>query len=126
MFALLFRSFARVPLPLLHRLGAGFGCLVVLLSPGYRRHLRANLEQAGYHDRKLLWRAAAEAGKGVLELPFVWSRPQADVLARTTTSRWELLDAIRAEVGDDPKIWLPIFHRRTAARRAQVKTELRA
>lgn len=96
MFALLFRSFARVPLPLLHRLGAGFGCLVVLLSPGYRRHLRANLEQAGYHDRKLLWRAAAEAGKGVLELPFVWSRPQADVLARTTTSRWELLDAIRA------------------------------
>jgi len=43
-----------------------------------------------------------------------------------TTDNVELLDAIRAEVGDDPKIWLPIFHRRTAARRAQVKTELRA
>lgn len=33
----------------------------------------------------------------------------------------ELLDTIRAEVGDDPKVWDPIFHRRIAARRAQIK-----
>jgi type IV secretion system protein VirB4 len=38
-----------------------------------------------------------------------------------STDNIELLDAIRAEVGEDPKVWLPIFHRRTAARRAQIK-----
>jgi type IV secretion system protein VirB4 len=38
-----------------------------------------------------------------------------------TTDNIELLDTIRAEVGDDPAVWLPVFHRRTAARRAQMK-----
>lgn len=38
-----------------------------------------------------------------------------------TTDNVELLDQIRSEVGDDPKIWLPIFHQRIAARRAQIK-----
>lgn len=33
----------------------------------------------------------------------------------------ELLDEIRAEVGDDPKVWEPVFHQRIAARRAQIK-----
>jgi type IV secretion system protein VirB4 len=33
----------------------------------------------------------------------------------------ELLTQIRAEVGDDPKIWMPDFHRRVAERRAQMK-----
>jgi type IV secretion system protein VirB4 len=42
-----------------------------------------------------------------------------------TTDNVELLDVIRGEVGDDPKIWLPIFHKRTAARRAQMKSEER-
>ena len=38
-----------------------------------------------------------------------------------TTDNIELLDVIRAEVGDDPKVWLPVFHKRAAARRAQMK-----
>ena len=38
-----------------------------------------------------------------------------------TTDNIELLDVIRAEVGDDPKVWLPIFHRRTEQRRAMMK-----
>jgi type IV secretion/conjugal transfer VirB4 family ATPase len=33
----------------------------------------------------------------------------------------ELLDSIVAEVGEDPKIWLPIFHERRKARRAASK-----
>jgi type IV secretion system protein VirB4 len=32
-----------------------------------------------------------------------------------------LLDDIRAEVGDDPTVWLPLFHQRTAQRRALIK-----
>lgn len=38
-----------------------------------------------------------------------------------TTDNVELLDDIRAEVGDDPDIWMPIFHRRIGERRAQIK-----
>ncbi len=38
-----------------------------------------------------------------------------------TTDNVELLDSIRAEVGDDPKVWLPIFHQRIAQRRALIK-----
>ena len=34
----------------------------------------------------------------------------------------ELLDQLRAEVGDDPAAWLPIFHARIAARRSIVAT----
>ena len=38
-----------------------------------------------------------------------------------TTDNVELLDNIRAEVGDDPKVWMPIFHQRISMRRAQIK-----
>jgi type IV secretion system protein VirB4 len=38
-----------------------------------------------------------------------------------TTDNIELLDVIRSEVGDDPKVWLPIFQRRTAERRATMR-----
>jgi len=33
----------------------------------------------------------------------------------------ELLDAITAEVGDDPNVWLPVFHKRRKARVASSK-----
>lgn len=35
----------------------------------------------------------------------------------------ELLDAIRAEVGDNPDVWLPIFHQRIAERRAKSRKQ---
>ncbi len=38
-----------------------------------------------------------------------------------TTDNVELLDDIRARVGDDPKVWMPIFHQAIAQRRAQIK-----
>ena len=37
-----------------------------------------------------------------------------------TTDNIELLDVIRDEVGDDPKVWLPIFHKRIAERRTLI------
>jgi type IV secretion system protein VirB4 len=40
-----------------------------------------------------------------------------DVLSGTTDNV-ELLDGIRAEMGDDPVAWLPVFHERLAKRRA--------
>ncbi|KWF06415.1 VirB4 family type IV secretion/conjugal transfer ATPase [Burkholderia pseudomultivorans] len=40
-----------------------------------------------------------------------------DVLSGTTDNV-ELLDTIRAQVGDDPDVWLPVFHAQLAKRRA--------
>ncbi|MCX7896252.1 MAG: lysophospholipid acyltransferase family protein [Rhodocyclaceae bacterium] len=73
----LFRLLSRLPLALLHKLGAMAGWVVYGLSPTYRRHLEENLAQAGLTQ----WRKAAiaEAGKLVCELPKIWLRPAAEV-----------------------------------------------
>jgi type IV secretion system protein VirB4 len=48
-----------------------------------------------------------------------------DVLSGTTDNV-ELLDEIRAEVGDSPERWLPVFHARLAQRRAAAPIARRA
>jgi len=72
---------ARIPLRLAHALGVLLGWTVYALSPTYRRHLRVNLEHAGYRDRRVRRAAIAEAGKMLAELPAIWFRPQAEVVA---------------------------------------------
>jgi len=37
----------------------------------------------------------------------------------------ELLDEILAEVGDDPEVWVPVFHQRRKARVASSKQQER-
>ncbi len=94
--AFLFRLSSRLPLPVLHNLGAALGWLVWLLSSRYRRLLRENIEAAGFaHVRTA---AIAEAGKGIAELPFVWGRPVDEVLASIHgTEGWQIVEAARAE-----------------------------
>ena len=69
-----FQFLARMPLPLMQRLGAALGWVVWWLSPSYRRHFKANVQAAG-----LKWRdarpAVAAIGSMVAELPWVWMRP---------------------------------------------------
>jgi KDO2-lipid IV(A) lauroyltransferase len=76
---------ARIPLAVLHALGALLGWAVYAFSPAYRRHLRANLEAAGYGKdaRSAALRRAAIAGAGrmIAELPAIWLRPRAEVIA---------------------------------------------
>jgi KDO2-lipid IV(A) lauroyltransferase len=92
---------ARFPLAVLHAMGALLGWAMYGLSPTYRRHLRDNLEAAGYGKNAgaAAVRRAAIAGAGRLlaELPAVWLRPGADVLAlvRRIDGR-EHVDAARA------------------------------
>lgn len=88
----LFRLFSHFPLFLLHNLGALAGWLAWLFSPTYRRHLAENLATAGVPEVK--WAAIAEAGKTLMELPKIWLRPQAEVVARVVrVSGWELVEA---------------------------------
>ena len=89
--SLLFRLCTYLPLPLLHNLGALLGWLTWVLSPTYRRNLAQNLALAGLSSFKRA--AIAEAGKGFLELPKIWLRPQDEVVSRIVqVSGWELVE----------------------------------
>ena len=68
---LVFRLLSRLPLALLHALGALLGWIVYLASPTYRRRFQANATQAG-----IPWAEArpaiAAAGRMSAELPWLW------------------------------------------------------
>ena len=88
---------ARFPLAILHALGALLGWAMYGLSPTYRRHLRENLAAAGYRDSATRSAAIAGAGRLLAELPAIWLRPAAEVVAlvRRIDGR-EHVDAARA------------------------------
>ncbi len=87
---------ARFPLWILHLLGALLGWAMYGLSPTYRRHLRENLEAAGYRDATTRRAAIAGAGRMLAELPAVWLRPRSEVtgLLQRIDGR-ELVEAAR-------------------------------
>ncbi|SMB22277.1 Lipid A biosynthesis acyltransferase [Sterolibacterium denitrificans] len=90
----LFSLLSRLPLSILHNLGALLGWIVYLASPTYRRHLRENTAQAGPWAVAARAAAIAEAGKGLLELPYIWLRPQAQVIGQVMrVTGWELIEA---------------------------------
>lgn len=90
MLLLLFRLLSIFPLPMMHAAGVVLGWLVYLASSGYRKRLRENLQLAGHG--KHLAAAVAEAGKGALELPFVWCAPIDRVLAKAQMENWEIVE----------------------------------
>ena len=94
MLTTLFRFLSRFPLAVLHPLGAVLGRLTYLASLTYRRHLRENLAGALPGSEKLRGVAAAQAGRQMLEIPFVWLRPREEVLALAKeVTGWELAEA---------------------------------
>lgn len=101
----LFHCASWLPLPLLHAGGAALGAIAYRTSPGFRKHLDANMAQAGYTDPALKRSAAREIGKAIAELPAVWLRPLEHVagLIRETVG-WEYIDA--AQTADRPIVFL--------------------
>jgi KDO2-lipid IV(A) lauroyltransferase len=92
----LFSLLGRLPLSVLHGLGALLGWTAWLASPTYRRHTRENLALAypAQEAAAILPSAVAHAGRGMLELPRVWMRPQAEVVRMVAqVSGWELVEA---------------------------------
>ena len=75
----LFHWLARLPLPLMQRMGAVLGWVVWCLSPSYRRHFKANVKAAGI-DWQEARPAVAAIGMMVAELPWVWMRPHSATL----------------------------------------------
>ncbi|MBI3229417.1 MAG: lysophospholipid acyltransferase family protein [Burkholderiales bacterium] len=89
MLVALFRLLALLPLPILHGAGIVLGWLVYLFAGGYRRRMRQNLAFANY--QKLRNRAIAEAGKSIMELPFVWCASPKRVQNICRVENWELV-----------------------------------
>src|SRR5437870_11972778 len=84
---------ARLPLPLLHALGAVLGWTVYLGSTRYRGDFKRNLAAAGLGDFRLCRAAIAEAGKSVTEVAAVWLRPLARVADLVVeVNGWEHVD----------------------------------
>ncbi|MDR7269506.1 KDO2-lipid IV(A) lauroyltransferase [Pelomonas saccharophila] len=69
--AWVFRGLSRLPLALLHALGAVLGWIVYFASGVYRRRFKANVAQAGvaWSDARP---AIAAAGRMAAELPWLW------------------------------------------------------
>jgi KDO2-lipid IV(A) lauroyltransferase len=85
----IFRFLSIVPLPFLHAAGAALGWLVYLSSPSYRRRMRDNMALAGYSQH--LSAAVAEAGKSIIELPFIWCADPARVSRHANKENWALV-----------------------------------
>lgn len=100
MLVTLFRVLSRLPLPVLHGIGGALGRLVYLCSPKYRRRMAENIRQAGFGDS--LGAAVREAGKNVLELPFVWCADPQRVMDSVRVEDWDVvqqaLDAGRGAI----------------------------
>ncbi len=87
LFKIVFRMLARLPLRMLHALGSLLGRLTYAASATYAARTRENLRQAGIAGSeaeywKVLSATIAEAGKGIMELPWVWGRPYEEVVGK--------------------------------------------
>ena len=85
----LFRFLSLFPLPFLHALGGALGWLVYLASPSYRRRMRDNMARAGYSQH--LSAAIAEAGKSIVELPFIWCAAPERVSRHASDVNWDIV-----------------------------------
>ncbi|MBC7435598.1 MAG: lysophospholipid acyltransferase family protein [Bdellovibrionales bacterium] len=88
----LFRLSARLPLSLLHALGALLGWVVYLASGTYRQRFRDNTALAGITHAAARG-AIAATGRLVTEMPWVWLRPQSVKQPLISWKGGELIEA---------------------------------
>ncbi|RQO34773.1 lysophospholipid acyltransferase family protein [Herminiimonas sp. KBW02] len=94
MLVLLFRLLSFLPLPILHAIGLVIGWAVYLASGSYRRRLKENIKLAGFDQH--LHKAVGEAGKNMLELPFIWCASPERVLRSIRIENWNVVDQAAA------------------------------
>ncbi len=87
LFKTIFRLLSLLPLRMLHGLGALLGRLTYAASGQYAARTRENLRQSGltgdeYQYQKVLSATIAEAGKGIVELAWIWGRPYDEVVGK--------------------------------------------
>lgn len=101
-FKIIFRLLAGLPLGWLHSLGALLGRIIFAVSAPYAERTRENLRQAHLtvdenHYAKVLDQAIAEAGKSIVELPWLWGKPLGQVCAKVKICEgWQHIEAALA------------------------------
>ena len=102
LFKLIFRLLASLPLRWLHGFGTLLGHFTFAMSKQYAARTEENLRQSHLakdetHFATLLKQTIAEAGKGIVELPWVWGRPLEQVCATVQSCHgWEHMEAAHA------------------------------
>ena len=102
LFKIIFRLLASLPLSWLHGLGVLLGRIIFFLSKPYAARTRENLRHSHLaanenHYATLLTQTIAEAGKSILELPWLWSRPLEQISATVRSCEgWKYIEAARA------------------------------
>lgn len=102
LFKSIFRLLSFLPLRWLHGLGTLLGRITFASSKQYAARTEENLRQSKLvqdeiHYTSLLKRTVAEAGKSIVELPWVWGRPVEQVCATVQSCHgWEHVEAARA------------------------------
>jgi Kdo2-lipid IVA lauroyltransferase/acyltransferase len=96
----LLRWLSRLPLSLLHRIGAFLGWLIYWASPTYAARLRANLHASSVCKdtatyQRVLRQTVSETGKAVMELAKIWFAPETAVLALVQCKSWADVEAAR-------------------------------
>ncbi len=93
-----FRLLSLLPLRTLQAVGAAAGRLMHARSAKFRREFDRNLAGAvPQADAALIRAAAAHSGRTMLELPWLWLRPRAEVLrAVVQVSGWECVERLHA------------------------------
>lgn len=92
MLTTLFRLLSLLPLSLLHAIGVALGWLVYSVDGNYRRRLKENLQRAGYSAH--LAAAIGEAGKNILELPFIWYASPRRLLKKVKLANWDMVQNV--------------------------------
>jgi Kdo2-lipid IVA lauroyltransferase/acyltransferase len=95
----LVRCLSKLSAAQLYRLGALLGWLAWMVSPGFRRILKHNADQAGI-SKDARSRSIAQAGRLLTELPRLWLRPADQPIPDRL--RWEGAELIEAGL-DSPR-----------------------
>ncbi len=90
------RLWARLPLRLLHGIGAFVGLAVYWLSAGYRKKFDAQAQAAGI-SRKQKRAAIMDSGRWAAETPWIWLRPMQEVADLVQSDDWPIADAAFAQ-----------------------------
>jgi KDO2-lipid IV(A) lauroyltransferase len=102
LFKLIFILLASLPLRWLHGLGSLLGQITFAISKEYAARTKQNLRQSRLatdekHYATLLHQTINEAGKGIVELPWVWGRSLEQVCATVQSCHgWEHMEAAYA------------------------------
>lgn len=102
LFNTIFRLLSGLPLSWLHSLGVLLGRITYASSRSYAARIRENLRQSHLAEDEaryatLINQTVAEAGKGMIELPWIWGRPYELVCATVRNCQgWEYVEAARA------------------------------